>query len=102
MKNLSKFSVLLLVVLFVAIGAGNALAAGKYPEKPITVIVHAGAGGGSDIFARTMAAALRRTSFFPSRSSSRTSRAEAAESPSPMWPARRRTPTTSLPRSRAF
>ena len=65
MKNLSRLSVLFLVVLFVAIGAGNALAAGKYPEKPITLIVHAGAGGGSDIFARTMAAAVEKGKLLP-------------------------------------
>ena len=33
MKKLFKLSVLFLVVLFVAIGAGNALAAGQYPTK---------------------------------------------------------------------
>ena len=65
MKNLSKLSVLLLVALFVALGAGNALGAGKYPEKPITLIVHAGAGGGSDIFARTMAAAFEKDKLLP-------------------------------------
>jgi putative tricarboxylic transport membrane protein len=31
--------------------------AAQFPEKPITLVVHAGAGGGSDIFARTLAAA---------------------------------------------
>ena len=65
MKNLSRLSVLLLVVLFVAIGAGNALGAGPYPSKPITLIVHAGAGGGSDIFARTMAAAFEKDKLLP-------------------------------------
>jgi len=34
MKNLSKLSVLLLVVLLIAFGAGNALGAGKYPRNP--------------------------------------------------------------------
>ena len=65
MKNLSRLSVLCLVVFFVAIGAGNALGAGKYPEKPITLIVHAGAGGGSDIFSRTMAAAFEKERLLP-------------------------------------
>jgi putative tricarboxylic transport membrane protein len=65
MKNLSKLSVLFLVVLFVAIGAGNALAAGQYPEKPINFIIHAGAGGGSDIFARTMASAGEKDKILP-------------------------------------
>ena len=65
MKNLSKLYVLFLVVLFVAIGAGNALGAGKYPEKPITLIVHAGAGGGSDIFSRTLAASVEKDKLLP-------------------------------------
>lgn len=65
MKNLCKLSVLFLVVLFVAFGAGNALGAGKYPEKPINLIIHAGAGGGSDIFARTMASAIEKDKLLP-------------------------------------
>jgi putative tricarboxylic transport membrane protein len=44
---------------------GTALAAGKYPEKPITFIVVAGAGGGSDIFARTMAAGIEKEKILP-------------------------------------
>jgi putative tricarboxylic transport membrane protein len=64
MKTLSKLSVFLLVVLFVAVGAGNALGAG-YPEKPITLIVHASAGGGSDIFARTLAASVEKDKLLP-------------------------------------
>ena len=65
MKNLGKLSVLFLVVVCFAFGAGNALGAGKYPEKPITMIIHAGAGGGSDIFARTMAAAIEKDKLLP-------------------------------------
>jgi putative tricarboxylic transport membrane protein len=65
MNNLSRLSVLFLVVLFVAIGAGNALGAGKYPEKPINLIVHAGAGGGSDIFSRTLAASVEKDKLLP-------------------------------------
>jgi putative tricarboxylic transport membrane protein len=65
MKNLSKLSVLLLVALFVVMGAGNALGAGKYPEKPINLIVHAGAGGGSDIFSRTLSAAFEKEKLLP-------------------------------------
>ena len=65
MKKIYKLSVVFLAVLFVAIGAGNALAAGKYPEKPITVVIHAGAGGGSDIFARTMAAGMEKDKLLP-------------------------------------
>jgi len=43
-------------LLFFMVFASVGLAAG-FPDKPITLVVHAGAGGGSDIFARTMAAA---------------------------------------------
>ena len=65
MKNLVKLSVLFLLVVFIAFGTGNVLAAGKYPEKPIAIIVHAGAGGGSDIFARTMASAFDKEKLLP-------------------------------------
>jgi putative tricarboxylic transport membrane protein len=58
MRYLSKLSVLFVVAVLVAFGAGNALGAGKFPEKPITIIVHASAGGGSDMFARTISAAV--------------------------------------------
>ena len=65
MKNLAKLSVLFTVVICFAIGTGNALGAGKFPEKPITMIIHAGAGGGSDIFARTMASAIEKDKLLP-------------------------------------
>ena len=65
MKKVSRLSVLFLVVLFVAIGAGNALGAGKYPEKPITMVIHASAGGGSDIFGRTMSSAIEKDKLLP-------------------------------------
>jgi putative tricarboxylic transport membrane protein len=65
MKNLGKLSLLSLVVLSVVFGAGNAIGAGKYPEKPITLVIHAGAGGGSDIFARTMASAIEKEKLLP-------------------------------------
>src|SRR5512133_2060716 len=65
MKNLSKLFVLLLVASVVIIGAGNALGAGNYPEKPITLIVQSSAGGGSDIFARTLAAAIQKEKLLP-------------------------------------
>ena len=65
MKNPYKFSVLFLIALLVAFGAGTAFGAGQYPEKPINLIVHAGAGGGSDIFARTMASAMEKNKLLP-------------------------------------
>jgi putative tricarboxylic transport membrane protein len=39
--------------------------AAQFPEKPITLVVHAGAGGGSDIFARTLAAANDKDKYLP-------------------------------------
>lgn len=65
MKNLSKLSVLLFVALFIAMGVGTAMGASKFPEKPVTIIVHASAGGGSDIFARTMASAVEKNKLLP-------------------------------------
>ncbi len=64
MRNVCRSSVLFLVVLFVAIGAGSAFGA-AFPEKPITVVVAYSAGGGSDIFARTMAAAIEKDRLLP-------------------------------------
>lgn len=51
---------LLLVTLLVTLGVGCAQPATKFPEKPITLIVQSSAGGGSDIFARTLAAAFEK------------------------------------------
>ncbi len=65
MKNLSKLSVLLFAALFIITGVGPALGAGNYPEKAVTIIVHASAGGGSDIFARTMAASFEKDRLLP-------------------------------------
>ncbi len=65
MKRLNTLTVLFLVVFFIALGMGTAFGAAKYPEKPITLVVHAGAGGGSDIFARTLAAAVERDKLLP-------------------------------------
>ena len=65
MKKLYTLSVFFLVVLFVAIGAGSAFGAGSFPEKPVTLIVHASAGGGSDIFARTLASSVEKDKLLP-------------------------------------
>jgi len=65
MKKLGQFSVLFMVIVCFAIGTGTALGASKFPEKPVTIIIHASAGGGSDIFARTMAAAIEKEKLFP-------------------------------------
>jgi putative tricarboxylic transport membrane protein len=65
MKSNRLLSVVLLATSLVVFGAGNSLGAGKYPEKPITFIVVAGPGGGSDIFARTMAAGIEKDKILP-------------------------------------
>jgi putative tricarboxylic transport membrane protein len=65
MKKLSIWSIFCLFVLPVVFGVSPAPAASKFPEKPVTIIVHAGAGGGSDIFARTMAAAVEKNKLLP-------------------------------------
>ena len=65
MKYFSRLSVLFIVAFCFAFGTGSALGAGKYPEKPITLIVHAGAGGGSDIFSRTLSAAFEKEKLLP-------------------------------------
>jgi putative tricarboxylic transport membrane protein len=59
----SVLVVLAVVTLSLAL-AGTSLAA-KFPEKPITLIVHAGAGGGSDIFSRTLSAAFDKEKLLP-------------------------------------
>ena len=50
---------LLIVIAVISSGCGGA----KYPEKPVTLIVHASEGGGSDIFARTLAASNETDKF---------------------------------------
>jgi len=65
MKTFGKLSVLFAVVVCFAFGTGTALGASKFPEKPITFVIHAGAGGGSDIFARTMASAIEKNKILP-------------------------------------
>ena len=59
----SSLVVLAILVLSVAL-TGTSLAA-KFPDKPITLIVHAGAGGGSDIFARTLSATFDQEKLLP-------------------------------------
>lgn len=52
-------SVFVLVAFFATLSAGVAVA-DMFPSKPVTLIVHASAGGGSDIFARTLASAFEK------------------------------------------
>ncbi|MDZ4164998.1 MAG: tripartite tricarboxylate transporter substrate binding protein [Smithellaceae bacterium] len=65
MKDLCKSFILFLVVLFAVAGAGVAFGQGQFPVKPVTIIVHAGAGGGSDIFSRTLAASFEKDKILP-------------------------------------
>jgi tripartite-type tricarboxylate transporter receptor subunit TctC len=67
MNELTRTGVVFLVALVVAFGAGNASAAATFPEKPIVLIVPYGAGGGSDIFARTRPRGWRRNGSSPGR-----------------------------------
>lgn len=64
MNKFSKWSILILLAFSFSLGIGTADGATTFPEKPITLIVHAGAGGGSDIFARILAAANDKEKFF--------------------------------------
>jgi putative tricarboxylic transport membrane protein len=52
------------LLLVVSEGIGIAGAVG-FPEKPITLIVQSSAGGGSDIFARTLAAIVEKERLLP-------------------------------------
>jgi len=58
-------SAALLTTLTIALAATEVQAQAKFPDKPVTIIVHASAGGGSDIFARTMAATAEKERLFP-------------------------------------
>lgn len=65
MRHFQKRIVVFLVALFTLAIGGLAFGQGKYPEKPITLIVHAGAGGGGDIFARTLASGIDKDKLLP-------------------------------------
>lgn len=65
MKSLLKVWVMLLVAMVLPLGLLAVCDAASFPDKAITLVVHAGAGGGSDIFARTMAAANDKEKYLP-------------------------------------
>ncbi len=65
MKTRRVFYLLLLVTVLVTLAAGCGQAGTKYPEKPITLIVQSSAGGGSDIFARTLASGFDKEKILP-------------------------------------
>ena len=59
MKIITSSLVLIVSVVFFGYSPPASVAA-AYPEKPITIIVAAGAGGSTDIVARTMAEAMKK------------------------------------------
>ena len=65
MKKLSFRFVFFLLVLPLTFAVSSAFGAASFPEKPVTLIVPYGAGGGSDIFARTMSAAFEKDKLLP-------------------------------------
>jgi putative tricarboxylic transport membrane protein len=60
-----RASVGVLTAVCLIVGVGNASGAAKFPDKPITLIVHSAAGGGSDIFARTLSATFDKEKLLP-------------------------------------
>ena len=65
LKTVRTWSVMALIALIVPLGTPDVAPAAGFPDKPITLIVHASAGGGSDIFARTLAAAFEKDKILP-------------------------------------
>ena len=65
MKRHGTVAVGVWVALYLMLGFGEAQGAAKFPEKPITLVVHSAAGGGSDIFARTLSAAFDKEKLLP-------------------------------------
>ncbi len=65
MKVLLRMMVVGLVATGLGLVPAGGVVAAAFPEKPIQLIVHAAAGGGSDIFARTLAAANDKEKLFP-------------------------------------
>lgn len=59
------WSCTILVTVGLLLGTGVVYGAPTFPEKPVTIIVHAGAGGGSDIFSRTLAAGFEKDKLLP-------------------------------------
>jgi len=60
-----KSSLVVLAVFVLSVALAGTSPAATFPEKPITLVVHAGAGGGSDIFSRTMSAANDKEKYLP-------------------------------------
>jgi putative tricarboxylic transport membrane protein len=60
-----KSSLVVLAILVLSVALAGMSPAATFPEKPITLVVHAGAGGGSDIFSRTISAANDKEKYLP-------------------------------------
>ncbi len=58
LPNLSKRVTLTIATMFCATGMTSAIAAGQYPEKPITIVVPYSPGGGVDIVTRIVTKAM--------------------------------------------
>ena len=64
-RMLRCWSVWVILLLLLPLGIGVSYGASKFPDKPIVLVVHAAAGGGSDIFARTLSAAFEKEKILP-------------------------------------
>lgn len=65
MRTYCRSGLLVLVALVLLLGIVTSSGAANFPIKPITLVVHAAAGGGSDIFARTLSAAFDKEKLLP-------------------------------------
>ncbi len=65
MKTRGRSGLLVLIAVFFLLGVAAVSGAAQFPTKPITMVVHAAAGGGSDIFARTLSAAFDKEKLLP-------------------------------------
>ncbi len=65
MRTRGRMVAVALVALVLGLGLVPVAGAAAFPDKPITLVVHAAAGGGSDIFSRTLSAAFEKEKLLP-------------------------------------
>ncbi len=65
MKTFSQSSGWIVLALVFSLGVGTVYGASKFPEKPITIVVHSGPGSGSDMLARLVVATNDKHKFLP-------------------------------------
>ncbi len=65
MKTFYRSSVLIVLTIVLSLGIGAAYGASKFPEKPITIVVHSGPGSGSDMLARLIGVTNEKYKFLP-------------------------------------